>query len=158
MAETTEASRVREILATVKPLAAEFYRLTGKPLGVTGEVAEYVAAELLGLELTPARQAGYDAIRRSSGKEERIQIKGRALKQKYKTSERLGSIKVNAECDAVLLVLLDNATLDARLILEADFADVCRRLSVPGSARKRGALSLSEFKRMAKTVWMAPSN
>lgn len=32
--------RVREILATVKPLAAEYYRLTGKPLGVTGEVAE----------------------------------------------------------------------------------------------------------------------
>jgi hypothetical protein len=32
--------RVREILATVKPLAAEYYQLTGKPLGVTGEVAE----------------------------------------------------------------------------------------------------------------------
>jgi hypothetical protein len=28
--------RVREILVAVKPLAAEFYRLTGKPLGVTG--------------------------------------------------------------------------------------------------------------------------
>ena len=47
----TEASseRVREILTAVKPLAAEFYRLTGKPLGVTGEIAEYVAAEILGL-------------------------------------------------------------------------------------------------------------
>ena len=44
MTETVEAQRVRDILATVKPLAAEFYRLTGKPLGVTGEVAEYVAA------------------------------------------------------------------------------------------------------------------
>jgi GNAT superfamily N-acetyltransferase len=42
--EKSEISRVREILATVKPLAAEYYRLTGKPLGVTGEVAEYVAA------------------------------------------------------------------------------------------------------------------
>ena len=47
--------RVREILATVKPLAAEYYRLTGKPLGVTGEVAEYVAAETLGLVLADAR-------------------------------------------------------------------------------------------------------
>ena len=47
--------RVREILATVKPLAAEYYRLTGKPLGVTGEVAEYVAAEILGLVLADAR-------------------------------------------------------------------------------------------------------
>src|SRR5450759_1456051 len=42
-------ARVREILATVKPLAAEYYRLTGKPLGVTGEVAEDVAAEILGM-------------------------------------------------------------------------------------------------------------
>ena len=46
-------ARVREILAAVKPLAAEYYRLTGKPLGVTGEIAEYIAAKLLGLELVP---------------------------------------------------------------------------------------------------------
>ncbi len=32
-----------EILTTVKPLAAEYYRLTGEPLGVTGEVAAYLA-------------------------------------------------------------------------------------------------------------------
>lgn len=50
-AETTlrgNEARVREILAAVKPLAAEYYRLTGKPLGVTRELAEYVAAEILG--------------------------------------------------------------------------------------------------------------
>jgi hypothetical protein len=42
MSESREATRVRQILAAVKPLAAEYYQLTGKPLGVTGEVAEYV--------------------------------------------------------------------------------------------------------------------
>ena len=30
-------ARIREILATVKPLAAEYYQITGKPLCVTGE-------------------------------------------------------------------------------------------------------------------------
>jgi hypothetical protein len=59
----TNDTRVREILAAVKPLAAEYYQLTKKPLGVTGEVAEYVAAEILGLELVPARTVGYDALR-----------------------------------------------------------------------------------------------
>ena len=59
MNETVDAWRVREILAAVKPLAAEYYQLTGKPLGVTGEVAEYVAAEILGLELVPPRTRGY---------------------------------------------------------------------------------------------------
>ena len=78
MSATLNKDRVREILASVKPLAVEYYRLTGKPLGVTGEVAEYVAAEVLGLELAPARMAGHDATRtRPDGTVERIQIKGR---------------------------------------------------------------------------------
>lgn len=45
--------RLKAILAAVKPLAAEYYQLTGNPLGVTGEVAEYVAATVMGLELAP---------------------------------------------------------------------------------------------------------
>jgi hypothetical protein len=57
MTDANEA-RVREILATVKPLAVEYYRLTGKPLGVTGEVAENIAADLLGgASLFPHYQA-----------------------------------------------------------------------------------------------------
>lgn len=65
MEANSEIERVRVILSAVKPLAAEYYMLTGKPLGVTGEVAEYVAAELLGLELAPPRTEGFDAVRRS---------------------------------------------------------------------------------------------
>jgi hypothetical protein len=78
MDQTAAAARARDILGEVKPLAAEYYRLTGKPLGVTGEVAEYVAAEVLGLELVPPRTKGYDAMRRTPEGEVRIQIKGRA--------------------------------------------------------------------------------
>jgi hypothetical protein len=59
-----DAKRVREILSMVKPLAAEYYRLTNKPLGVTGEVAEYIAAEKLKLTLVPPRTEGHDAIRK----------------------------------------------------------------------------------------------
>ncbi len=51
-----------EILADVKRLAVEYYELTEKPLGVTGEVAEVAAAEKLGLELAPARTEGYVAL------------------------------------------------------------------------------------------------
>lgn len=106
MTETASTQRVKEILATVKPLAAEYYRLTQKPLGVTGEIAEYVAAELLGLELTPARTPGYDAIRRVNGREERIQIKGRAYAygEKANPGQRMGRIKKDAACDTVLQI------------------------------------------------------
>lgn len=114
MGEYESAQRVRRIMAEVKLLAAEYYRLTGKPLGVTGEVAEYVAAETLGLELAPPRTEGYDAIRRTQDGEERIQIKGRACGEGVKRGQRLGTIKRSAACDKVLLVLLDNRTLEPR--------------------------------------------
>ena len=54
--------QVRTVLKEAEVLAREYYRPTGKPLGITGEVDEYEAARILGVELTPARQAGYDAI------------------------------------------------------------------------------------------------
>lgn len=154
MTENPGAHRVREILAAVKPLAAEYYRLTGKPLGVTGEVAEYVAAELLGLELAPPRTAGYDAIRQTPQGPVRIQIKGRAYGEDAKPGQRLGTIKQGAACDTVLLVLLDNRTLEPREMWEAPYVAVAERLALPGSkARARGALGVSEFRRLAEKIW-----
>lgn len=156
MTETAGARRVRDILAAVKPLAAEYYQLTGKPLGVTGEVAEYVAAELLGLELAPPRTKGYDAIRQTPGGPVRVQIKGRAYGEKASRSQRLGTIKRGADCDTVLLVLLDNLTLEPREMWEAPYAAVEARLAVPGSkARERGALGVPEFKNLAVRIWPA---
>src|SRR5271157_4032095 len=95
-------SQARDILRKVKPLAIEYYRLTKRPLGVTGEIAESLAAELLGLTLGDARSIGYDAKRGT----ERIQIKGRAIGKGAKHG-RMSRIKVDAEYDAVVLVLLD---------------------------------------------------
>ena len=53
----------KDILADVRALAVEYYQLTGKPLGVTGEIGEFEAAEKMELELGTARTDGYDAIR-----------------------------------------------------------------------------------------------
>jgi len=146
--------RVRDILTLVKPLAAEFYRLTGKPLGVTGEIAEYVAAEILGLTLVPARTVGFDALRGS----ERIQIKGRAHSADAKSGQRMSRIKLDAPCDTVLLVLLDSATLEALEMWEAPYHVVCEVLSRPGSkARERGALAVASFKTIAQRVWSSGS-
>lgn len=142
------------LLADAKGLAKRYRALTGKPLGVTGEVAEYEAAKILGIELTPARQAGYDAIEKHEGLERRLQIKGRCLLDKSKKSQRLGSIKTQHEWDAVLLVLL-SADLEATEIYEADRAAVISALSAPGSKARneRGALSVSKFRSIGKLRW-----
>lgn len=63
MAEAKKAKRVRPILAQVKSLSGEYYRLTGKLLGVTREVAKYVAAETLGLELAPRAPNQLDCLK-----------------------------------------------------------------------------------------------
>ena len=63
-----------ELLEQVKKLAGEYYRLTGKPLGVTGEVGEYEAARILGLDLAEARTAGYDATDISRNKRRALDV------------------------------------------------------------------------------------
>ncbi|HVQ69413.1 MAG TPA: hypothetical protein VMT08_18130 [Bradyrhizobium sp.] len=152
---TDRSERIKQILATVKLLAAEYYQLTGKPLGVTGEVAEYVAAEKLNLELTPARTSGHDAIRKTEKGNVRIQIKGRAFGKESKPSQRLGRIKEKADCDTVLLVVLDNTTLEPVGMWEAGYDSVIARLKEPGSKARneRGALSVGDFKRLATHIW-----
>jgi hypothetical protein len=95
----TEVARVMEILDQAKSLAKEYYALTLKPLGITGEVAEYEAARILQLELTPARQEGYDAIERNGNSIRRLQIKGRCVPPNSKPGQRVGSIDKRKEWD-----------------------------------------------------------
>lgn len=132
---------VLSILAEAKRLAQRYRELTGKPLGITGEVAEYEAARILGIELTPARQAGYDAIEMRNGQPVRIQIKGRCVLPGCKPGQRMGALDIKKEFDAVLLVLLDE-NLEAMAIYEAPRGAVVDALTAPGSKSRneRGAL------------------
>ena len=86
----------------------------------------------------------------------RVQIKGRAFGEKANRSQRLGTIKRGADCNTVLLVLLDNLTLEPRELWEAAYSAVENRLAVPGSkARERGALGVPKFKKLASRIWPA---
>ncbi|MGA2458847.1 MAG: hypothetical protein ABSF85_14860 [Terriglobales bacterium] len=152
---TDKELEVLEVRREAKQIAHCYYALTGKPLGVTGEVAEYEAHRLLGLELTEARNAGYDATERdSAGRLRKLQIKGRCVLPGCKLGQRVGRIDVNKEWDAVLMVLLDEY-LDATAIYEAPRAKVLTALRKPGSRARneRGAQSVSKFKAIGKLRW-----
>ena len=148
----SDEQRILAVLSAAKKLAQEYRALTGKPLGVTGEVPEYEAARLLGIELGAARTAGYDAIRQADGR--RFQIKGRCVLPGSKPSQRLGSLDIDKEFDAVLMVLLDE-NLDATEIYEADRKPVIAALTAPGSKARneRGALAVSKFRSIGRLVW-----
>ncbi|MHB8983631.1 DUF6998 domain-containing protein [Thiobacillus sp.] len=148
------ADPVLGILAEAKRLAQRYRALTGKPLGITGEVAEYEAARILGVELTPARQAGYDATEIRNGQTFRLQIKGRCVLEGSKPGQRMGSIDTKKEFDAVLLILLDG-DFEATEIYEAPREAVIAALTAPGSKSRneRGALGVSKFKSIGVIRW-----
>ena len=149
---TPPANDIRNILARAKQAAVDYYRLTGKPLGITGEVGEYEAARLLGLTLNPARVPGHDATDNAG---RRFQIKSRAVPDPGRAnSERLGTIKPDQEWDAVLMVLM-NQGLETQAIWKAERKAVVKALTAPGSKARnqRGALSVSKFKQIGTQVW-----
>ena len=142
------------ILKRAKLLAHKYYKLTGKPLGVTGEIAEYEAARILKVKLTQARQPGYDAFELVGKRKRKLQIKGRCLQNNPKPGQRLGSIQTNKNWDAVLMVLL-NEKFEATEIWEAKRSAILAALAEPGSKARneRGALGVSKFKSIGKRRW-----
>ena len=144
---------IGNIVHSAKRLAKRYRNLTGRPLGITGEVAEYEAVRLLRLQVAPVRQTGYDAVRKKGAKVERLQIKGRCVLS-MKPGQRIGKIDPKKEWDGVILVLLD-ADFEPTEIYEARRHEIIEALTKPGSKSRneRGALSVSKFKSIGSPVW-----
>ncbi|QDH74437.1 hypothetical protein [Brevundimonas sp. M20] len=154
--ETLHQATVR-LLDEARRLAVEYYRTTGKPLGVTGEVAELASWETLGVELADARQPGFDGWLVRDGVRLRVQVKGRAVTRERLYIGRCPAIKCGDKFDLCLLVLLDKTTLQPIEIWEADEDAIVARLDAPGSKSRneRRSLGISQFKSIARRVWRA---
>lgn len=142
-----------EVLAEVRALAVEYYQLTDKPLGVTGEIGEFEAAEKMGLELGTARTDGYDAIRHD-GPYKLVQIKSRWRHDGVRHQDRVSKINISKEFDSVMLVLM-HGDYEVYEIWEAGRQAVIDRLTAPGSKSRneRGQMGVSQFKSIAEKVW-----
>lgn len=149
--DAIDLAAIGRLIDQVKVIAKEYRILTGRPLGITGEVAEYEAAKLLSLDLSGVRQAGYDATRADGT---RIQIKGRVLFETSKPGQRIGRIRLDHEWDSVMLVILNQDFMPLK-IYEAPRAKVEGALTTPGSRSRneRGSLAVSKFKSIAELVW-----
>jgi len=85
---------VDKLMIEARKIAAEYRKTTGKPLGISSEIAKFDAARLMGLELVDQSQTGgFDAI----GKDERVgqlvQIKGRAILEEKNQGRELVSLR-----------------------------------------------------------------
>jgi hypothetical protein len=151
MSESIDLIALKRVIQQARKVAKQYREITGKPLGITGEVGEFIAADLLGLKLTEARQPGYDAVAQDGHK---IQIKTRCVLPDTGSGQRLGRIKLDHEWDTVILVLID-ADFEPITIYEAPRADIVRELKKPGSKSRneKGALGIRKFKSIASIVW-----
>lgn len=153
----TDEAELLTLLAEAKRLGRRYYTLTGRPLGITGEVAEFEAVRLLGLRLADVRQPGYDATGTApDGRTERFQVKGRCIIGKAKPGARVGAIDLRKEWDAVLLVLLSE-DFEATAIFRAERAAVIRALTAPGSKARneRSQMSIAKFRSISRQLWPA---
>ena len=144
----------KKLISEARRLAAEYRKATGKPLGISGEIAEFDAADKLNLEISQEKAAGYDAIGKGSREGKRIQIKGRAVFDEKKSGQRIGQLKIDQEWDLVVLVIMDE-NYDAVEIYEVSREIIMDALSESKSSNrnKRGAMSLAKFKIISNLVW-----
>jgi hypothetical protein len=152
--EAVDQEQLGEVISAAKMTAKKYRQLTGRPLGVTGEVGEFEAVRLLGLRLAAVRQPGYDAVREEGSSVCRVQIKARCVLPDSGPGQRIGRIRLDREWDSVILVLLDD-DLEPIEIYEAKRPEIEAALLKPGSKARndRGALGVRKFKSIAQLVW-----
>ena len=86
---------VDKLISEARRIAAEYRRTTGKPLGISAEIARHDACTLLGLKAVQGPGgAGFDAIGQGAREGKRIQIKGRAIFDERKRTQRIGQLKM----------------------------------------------------------------
>ncbi len=143
-----------KLISEARRLAAQYRKTTGKPLGISSEIAEFDAADKLNLELCHDRPSGYDAIGKGVREGKRVQIKGRAVFDEKKSGQRIGQLKIEQEWDSVVLVIMDE-NYDAIEIFEANRDIIIDALNENKSSNrnKRGAMSLAKFKKISTLVW-----
>jgi len=145
---------VDKLISEARRIAAEYRRTTGKPLGISAEIARHDACRYLDLE--PDEDAvGYDATGKVAEREGlKFQIKGRAIFDEKKGGQRLGQIKTDQEWDKIVLVLM-NEDFETTEIYEASRDEIFLDLDETENSNrnKRGAISVARFKRLAHLVW-----
>jgi len=149
---------VEKLMLEARKLAADYRRATGKPLGISNEIAVHDVIRLMKLVPAEPNASGYDAIGTGSREGRYIQIKGRTIFDESKGGERIGQVKMDQDWDSVMLIIMDD-NYEPQAIYEAS-REVMKEALTDVSAKraKRGAMSVARFKAISELVWSADQN
>ena len=145
---------IDKLIEETRRLAAEFRATTGTMLPVSGEIARYDVAQLLGLELLDSTQHGGDAIGSGEFEGLRVQVKGRVLGDAAQPSgQRIGQINIDGDWDVVALSIMDEAYAPREIYLVSREA-LETAMRSGGKRNRRGAITVAKFMIIGELVWM----
>jgi hypothetical protein len=145
---------VDKLMAETRRLAAEYRKMTGKALPLSGEIAVHDAVRLLSLEAVDSDLHPYDALDPETDPSRRVIIKGRVIFDETKSGHRIGQLKADKSWDDVILVLMDDE-YEPFEIHRAERGDVEAALNETSDSNrnKRGVMSVARFKIIGRLVW-----
>lgn len=144
---------VNKLMQEARKLAADYRAATGKPLGISNEIAVHDVIRLMHLRPAPSGDGGYDAIGTGLRDGKLIQIKGRTMTPGGSSNQRIGQIKVEQEWDSIMLILMDEQ-YEPLEIYEAERDTILQAVAQTSVKRRnRGALSVNRFKKIGRSVW-----
>lgn len=133
-----------QLIDNIVALSLEYKRRFSKSLGITGEVGEYKASQLLKLKRAPGNiNKGFDAI---DPKGNKVQIKTRIFSR---NSERTSAF-TNFGFDYALLVLVSDK-YEITEIRKARCRDIQEKID--SQSYKRPALTIGDFKKLSKLIY-----
>ena len=144
---------IEKLMHETRQLAAKYRQTTGTALPVTSEIARFDAAKALNLKLNEDANTDYDAVGLSEPRtDELFMIKGRVLFEASKSSARIGQLNTDKNWDKVVLVIFDE-DYQADEIYEATRVDIEEAMHHDSNRKKRGAMSVAQFKIISELVW-----
>lgn len=151
---TMDLYSIDKLMHETRQLAAKYRKTTGSTLPVTGEISRFDVAKALDLQLIDDMTLGYDAIGRGERKGLRVLIKGRVIFEDSRSSPRIGQIKSDGRWDRVVMVIFDDDYLPVEMH-EATSDDIEAALNTKNESanKKRGAMSVAQFKIIGRLVW-----
>lgn len=152
MKNNSDLYSIDKLMHETRQLATKYRQATGSTLAVTGEIARFDVAKTLALKLIDDLTVGHDAIGTGDREGLRILIKGRVIFEDSKSSPRIGQIKTDGRWDNVILVLFDDDYLPVEMY-EATADDINETSGSAVSNKKRGAMSVAQFKIIGSLVW-----
>ena len=147
-----------KLMHETRLLAAKYRSTTGTTLPVTGEIARFDVAKALNLQLIDDLTLGYDAIGQDERDGLRILIKGRVIFEDSRSSPRIGQINPDGRWDNVVMVLFDDNYMPVEMY-EATNDDIATAIKTKKDSqnKKRGAMSVAQFKIIGQRVWTQES-